>query len=174
MDIETLKAIMASVAHDKMERFVQTGGIDATWLPVIRAGESSAMMGITSQGEWVAQSTDGSLHHLFGRSAASGLPILEKSPQQFMSKLSNALAARSLPREIIETFPIKVVLICAMESESLYWQRLALNWAGILERDQALIHALSKLTERGLSQAVRHGARKHLRRLTSGVPPKSQ
>lgn len=105
--------------------------------------------------------TDSALLPVGGDNLVALLPLLEKPRVVVERELRSAAAATSITTDILASFPVEDVLVTALQSQSEYWQGLALEWlpVSVEGRLRASVESVEKT---GASQRIRHHAKRLL------------
>ncbi|WP_157496574.1 hypothetical protein [Hahella ganghwensis] len=140
---------------------------DINWCPVVKITDN--YMGISDDGEWVVEVSEG-IHVLSEiKLFVFVLPLLERSLSSINLTIIDFLSSLSVELDPKEIFPYLKIIQAGLEKESDYWAGLALMWYKELSIDEknTLKQSLSLIVKaKWASQKNRQIAQRELRRLS--------
>jgi len=139
------------------------------WIPVTRLSKDGARVGLSENGSWLVETSEGLRPVSAGGDLVWLLPRLESSEAGAVAKLSDALIRLGIPRRFVEEVPLRSAARAALNSGSAYWEHLALAWIADWSCDEKAIPLLQSLANRrSAPQNNRHLAMKILNKWRNG------
>jgi hypothetical protein len=135
--------------------------LSASWIPLLRSKNGDCQFGIVGS-EWAAMRPSGDLVRNSERPGVF-LSLLELSIDSLRSAIDDACNSCRVPEEQCPPFPFVQMAQAGLRSESSYWQGLALQRITELPDVSPLVEDLATLASSGLTQSIRHKAKKILR-----------
>jgi hypothetical protein len=161
---------VATIIKDRIDSSGKTSytydsGNEEIWLPIINLFENEVWLGISQLGYWVLERNESIIPLLNERNLRSLLPCLQKPYKEIIWLIEDALARQNLSREILNTFPIRDLILLALRSQSDFWASRALEWLENFQPDEDVICQIQQLIkEKWSSQKTKLAARKFLKR----------
>ena len=166
---DTLKLIANSImpiAHVKVSHLVDSRET-VRWIPVLLCWSPDKNMGISEDGYWVIEETNG-LRVLGGPQSYLRIEILLEQPlSKIREEITAFLDSFNVTVDVFDIFPFVEVIRAVVEGSSTYWAELAFGWYDELpiEKKKMLKDSLLKIVERkALTQKLRQKAIKEIKK----------
>jgi hypothetical protein len=134
------------------------------WLSVFELTQDRKV-GVSRDGYWVLQSRN-TLVALHTQSVLRDLLLCLENPiKEIKDKLIQGLRFRSIPAELLDSFPFEKIIHTGFASESDYWAGLALNWLDEVNPTDVIKDDLLEVVDsKWASQRNRQRAKQYLRK----------
>src|ERR1700744_2533254 len=84
------------------------------------------------------------------------LKILQFDSKAFFDALALTIEQKGIPIEVLESFPLRKLVVFCIENRLDYWLRLSLNWFDYIKIDKDLKERILKMQTKDYPQDIRH------------------
>lgn len=142
-----------SPRHEELSELVR-------WRLSARLEKVGLRLGLSEQGHWVVIGPSSATELRSGIRPVFLLPLLQMSRSEALSTLKAELRIHNIDVDALKYFPVEDIVVAGLESSAEHWSSLALTWAAEMVPTPRLHEALAHLTKSGVTQAIRHQAKK--------------